>query len=223
MEWSMTTARTEGKRSTRPKRPRYESVIELPPLTPEQYEALRGSIAVNGVLVPILVDGDGPVRSIIDGNNRKCIADELGYDCPEIVREGLTEEEKRLLARYLKLARRHLTQDQRRQIIADQLHETPHRANNWNAKQLGCHHATVASVRSQMEATCQIDKFGRTLGADGKYRPATTTRLDRNGDGQVANGTDSPDTHLRVRYNPKQPPRSSARRKSSGHASKPRP
>ncbi len=33
----------------------------------------------------------------------KVIADELGYDCPEIVQEGLTEEEKRTLARALNL------------------------------------------------------------------------------------------------------------------------
>src|SRR5262249_51881888 len=114
MEWSMATSRTEGKRTTRPKRPRYQALLELPPLPPEQYEALKGSIAVNGVLVPILVDGEGTVRGIIDGNNRKRIADEVGYDCPETIKDGLTEEEKRLLARCLNLARRHLTQEQRR-------------------------------------------------------------------------------------------------------------
>ena len=54
----------------------------------------------------------------------------------------------RLFARCLNLARRHLTQEQKRQIISDQLQETPQRANNWIAKQLGVHHATVASVRT---------------------------------------------------------------------------
>ena len=105
--------------------PRYEPVLELPPLPPEQYEALRDNIALNGVLVPILVDGDGPVRRIIDGNNRRRIADELGYDCPEIIKDGLTEGEKRTLARALNLARRQLTHEQRRQLVADQLRETP--------------------------------------------------------------------------------------------------
>ena len=92
------------------KTPRYEPVLELPPLPPEQHEALRGNIALHGVLVPILVDGDGPVRGIIDGNHRKGIADELGYDCPEVVKDGLSDQEKRTLARALNLARRQLDQ-----------------------------------------------------------------------------------------------------------------
>ena len=132
----MATARLQGKTPSRAKKPRYKAVIELPPLPYDEFLALRNSIAANGVLVPILVDGHGPVRHIIDGNNRKIIADELGYDCPEIVKEGLTEEEQRLFARCLNLARRHLTQEQKRQIISDQLQETPSgqttgSPNNW--------------------------------------------------------------------------------------------
>jgi hypothetical protein len=70
---------TPNTRSSRKQTSRYEPVLELPPLPFEQYSALRENIGVNGVLVPILVDGDGPVRRIIDGNHRKRIADELGY------------------------------------------------------------------------------------------------------------------------------------------------
>jgi len=64
-----------------------------------------------------------------------------------------------------------MTQDQKRQLVADQLNETPERSNRWIGKQLGVHHATVASVRGEMEGTGQIDQLQRTLGADGKYRP----------------------------------------------------
>jgi ParB-like chromosome segregation protein Spo0J len=95
---------------------------------------LHGNIAVNGVLVPILVDADGPRRKIIDGNYRKAIADELGYDCREIVQSGLSEDEKRTLARALNLARRQLSQEQKRQLIADQLQETSGRSNRWVGK-----------------------------------------------------------------------------------------
>ena len=90
------------------KKPRYSSVVTLPALPPEQFAALRDNIAANGVLVPILVDCDGPCRKIIDGNYRKQIADELGYECPEIVHGGLDEEEMRTLARALNLARRQI-------------------------------------------------------------------------------------------------------------------
>ena len=71
--------------------PRYKSVLRLPPLSEEELQGLRDSIAIHGVLVPILVDGAGPMRRIIDGNYRKQIADEFGYTCPEIVQEGLDD------------------------------------------------------------------------------------------------------------------------------------
>jgi ParB-like chromosome segregation protein Spo0J len=135
---------------------RYEPVRKLPPLPYDQFMALKDNIAVNGVLVPILVDSDGPRRKIIDGNYRRAIADELGYECPEIVQAGLSEDEKRTLARALNLARRQLSQEQKRQLVADQLRETPGRSNRWVGKQLGVHHATVASVRAEMENTGQI-------------------------------------------------------------------
>jgi hypothetical protein len=41
--------------------------------------AIRGNIAVNGLLVPILVDEK---RRVFDGNYRQATADELGSDCP---------------------------------------------------------------------------------------------------------------------------------------------
>ena len=156
-------------------KPHYEPVLKLPPLPYDQFLALKDNIAVNGVLVPILVDGTGPRRRVIDGNYRKAIADELWYDCPEIVQKSLSEDEMRTLARALNLARRQLTTEQKRQLISDQLLETPGRSNRWVGKQLGVSHPTVASVRADMEATGKVFQFDRTLGADGKYRP--TARL----------------------------------------------
>ena len=154
------------------KKPRYEAVLKLPPLAYDQFLALRDNIAVNGVLVPIIVDSNGPRRKVIDGNYRQAIAAELSYDCPEIVHEGLTEDEKRTMARALNLARRQLTQEQKRQLVADQLRETPERSNRWVGKQLGVHHATVAAVRGEMESTGQIIQCAKRLGEDGRVQPA---------------------------------------------------
>ena len=70
------------------KKPKYEPVLKLPPLSYEAFTALKDNIAVNGVLVPILVDSDGPRRKIIDGNYRKQIANELGYECPRSSRQA---------------------------------------------------------------------------------------------------------------------------------------
>jgi len=151
---------------------KYEPVLKLPPLSYEEFDALRDNIAVNGVLVPILVDSDGPRRKIIDGNFRKQIANELGYECPEIVQPDMDDDEKRALARALNLARRQLTTEQKRKLIADQLEETPERSSRWVAKMLGVHHATVGSVRGDLERSGQIIHCPIREGSDGRHQPA---------------------------------------------------
>ncbi|MEO8494787.1 MAG: Dam family site-specific DNA-(adenine-N6)-methyltransferase, partial [Planctomycetota bacterium] len=153
----------------------YEPVLKLPSLCHEDFLALRDNIAINGVLVPIIVDSDGPVRRIIDGNYRKQIADEFGYDCPEIVQPDLDEDEKRTLARALNLARRQLSREQKRELVADQLCESPDRSNRWVAKQLGVHHATVDGVRAMLESNGQIETCSERLGSDDKVQPASKT------------------------------------------------
>jgi DNA modification methylase len=202
-----TASHTKVSRPLKTKAPRYRPILDLPPLPPEQYEALRDNIALNGVVVPILVDGDGPVRGVIDGNHRKRIADELGCDCPEMTRDGLSYQEKRTLARALNLARRQLDQAAKRAIIADQLRETPGRSNRWVARQLGVHHATVACVRADLEGTGQIIQFDRTVGADGKARPASRAGGDDALDGERGRADDPPETaDRRIKYNPKPSP-----------------
>ena len=159
-------------RSPTAPRVKYEPALRLPPLPPEQYEALRDNIAVNGVLVPILVDGGGPRRHIIDGNTRKRIADGLGYDCPEIVQAGLTDEEQRTLARALNLARRQLDNEQKRQLVADQLRETPGRSNRWVGRMLGVSHPTVGLCqRTSVQAGvfCQTGEFSAKIACDHRW------------------------------------------------------
>ncbi|QDV37579.1 DNA N-6-adenine-methyltransferase [Tautonia plasticadhaerens] len=158
--------------SSKATKPVYEAVLELPPLPADQYDALRSNVALNGVLVPILVDSDGPRRRIIDGNHRKQVADELGYVCPEIVKPDLSDQEKRTLARMLNLARRQLDQASKRALIADQLRDTPRRSDRWVAKQLGVSHPTVASVRQQMEVTGKIFHCPTRIGVDERNQPA---------------------------------------------------
>jgi len=82
----------------------------LPPLATDDLERLRASIRERGVEMPIVVDEDG---NILDGHTRSGIAAEFGIDCPRIVRAGLSEHEKRLLAVTLNLARRQLTDAQK--------------------------------------------------------------------------------------------------------------
>src|SRR5271157_519246 len=155
----------------------------LAPVDAETYAGLKANISINGVQVPIVRDEKG---YILDGFARAKIAKELGYECPSVVVKGLSEQEKRSQVRALNLSRRQLDQRAKREIIAAELSENPHRSNRWIGKSLGVDDKTVASVRIEMQSTAEIPQLGYTLGTDGKYRPATRVSLPSNGDGRLA-------------------------------------
>ena len=86
----------------------------MPPLTADDFDALRADIAARGVMVPVEYDDAG---NVLDGHHRIRACQELGItDWPRMIRQGLTEPQKRAHARALNLARRHLTQEQRRDL-----------------------------------------------------------------------------------------------------------
>ena len=153
-----------GKRAASP-----EKYQVLPDLPPEQFEALKADIAERGVIVPVLVDEFG---AILDGHNRARACRELGInDYPVDVRSGLSEVEKRALARELNVLRRHLSRDQVRALIAEQLKDTPDWADRRIGQKLGVDHKTVAEARARLLATGEIAQFDKLLGMDGKERP----------------------------------------------------
>jgi len=149
------------------------------PLSEEEYAALKASIAMRGVEIPLVVDVEGEV---IDGHHRRRAVAELrteGHeisDPPEIVREDLqTEAEKRDEAWRLNMQRRHLNQAQKRGVIAAKLRESPEWANNRIASLLGVDGNTVNAVCLEREATSEIPKLERLVGADGKERARSYT------------------------------------------------
>lgn len=138
----------------------------LPPLSDEEYDALKESIRERGVLVAVEVDELGV---ILDGHHRVQIAYELGIEYPTNVRYGLDEVGKRSLARTLNTQRRHLSQAQKRMVIADELRENPSDSNNAIAKRLGVSDSTVGLVRQDLGD--EVASEWR-VGADGKKYPA---------------------------------------------------
>jgi ParB-like chromosome segregation protein Spo0J len=154
----------------------------MPPLSDAEFQELKADIAARGVMVPVEYDEDG---NILDGHHREQACKELGIaDWPRIVRHGLDDAGKRLHARQLNLARRHLDREQKRRLIEDQLRETPQRSNRAIAASLGVDDTTVGDARRRLEATAGIPQLERTLGADGKYRPTGYRYIDGSADGQ---------------------------------------
>jgi hypothetical protein len=141
----------------------------FPDLLPDEYDALRVSIAGQGVQVPIVVDQDG---NIIDGFNRQNICNELGMFCQREIRQFRSEAEKFELSLNLNCRRRQLNREQKRELIAAYLRRDPQIADNHLAETIGgVSKNTVADIRRKLSATCQIDKFETLRGKDGKVRP----------------------------------------------------
>lgn len=120
----------------------------FPPLSDEQYDALRTSIDEQGVLVPIVVDEDG---AVIDGRHRKKIAAELGRECPIEVAHGLTLSEKRELAITLNASRRHLTTRDKQTLVVAELMQDRDRSNRAIARVVGVDDKTVGRIRKGIE------------------------------------------------------------------------
>jgi Domain of unknown function (DUF4326)/ParB-like nuclease domain len=146
----------------------------MPPLSEEEYRALKEDIAENGVLVPVVKDEHG---TIVDGYHRVQAYEELlaedridgGYPIDE--RSGLTHQEKRDLAWRLNLNRRHLSRDQKQEAIKRKLKESPEWADNRIAKLLGVDGKTVGVQRVMLEGRKEIAKVKKLVGADGKSYP----------------------------------------------------
>lgn len=141
----------------------------MPELTAEEYSELKADIAERGVMIPIEYDELG---NVLDGYHRLRICEELGIkDYPTVIRAGMSEAEKLTHARKLNIARRHLTQEQKRELIRDQLKATPQHSDRQIAKALGVDHKTVSEQRKESEACGEIPQLDKAEGADGKMYP----------------------------------------------------
>jgi ParB-like chromosome segregation protein Spo0J len=152
----------------------------MPPLSEEEYEALKASVARHGVETPVVEDAAG---NLIDGHYRVRAWRELrdaGHDIPDYprtVRSDLeTDAEKRELAWRLNMQRRHLNQGQKREAIAAKLKETPEWADSRIAELLGVDGKTVRSVRDSLEQSNELPKVDTLVGKDGKHYPRNQTR-----------------------------------------------
>jgi hypothetical protein len=71
--------------------------------------------------------------------------------------------------------RRHLTGEQKRELIAKILKAKPEASNRQIAKQVKADDKTVAKVRRELESTAEIPQLEKTVGADGKQRKSRAT------------------------------------------------
>lgn len=78
--------------------------------------------------------------------------------------------------------RRHLTPEQRRDIIAMLLKVDPAKSNRQIGEAAKASHVTVGAVRAELETTGQIDQLEKSVGADGKARKRKPKPKGKGGD-----------------------------------------
>jgi hypothetical protein len=137
--------------------------------------ALVSDITANGLIEPITVlDG-----MILDGRNRyhACIAAQV-----EPAFTPFSGDDPVAYVVSANLHRRHLTQEQKRDLIANLVKAQPEKSDRQIAKAAKCDHKTVGAARSALEATGEIPQLRETTGADGKSRKRTKRKVAREAD-----------------------------------------
>jgi ParB-like chromosome segregation protein Spo0J len=141
----------------------------LPEPTAAEYAALKADISAHGILVPIEVDEQG---NVLDGHTRLRAWTELkaeGHkvgEYPRVVRRFATHQDKVGHVLALNLARRHLSRQQRKDLVVRM------RREKWS-------HRRIAAVLGVDEITVRRDLRGatdvaphRVKGSDGRSYPA---------------------------------------------------
>lgn len=139
----------------------------LPPLTDEEYQALKADVADHGILVPVEVDEAG---IMLDGHHRVKAWSELRAegikvpDYPRLIRAELTEAQKRNHVRSLNLLRRHLTAEQ----LKEQMNEM--RKDGATLEKIA--QTTGKGIETARRHTRSTFPNGKVEGKDKKKRPA---------------------------------------------------
>lgn len=141
----------------------------MPPLTGDEADALEDSIREHGVLNPIIVDPSG---TIIEGHNRAVIAHKLGVECPRQVRQFADDIARRTAAYELNTARRALTREQKRQLVAQSITADPGLSDRLHARRCGVDHKTAAKVRDDLAGRGEIPHVETRTDSAGREQPS---------------------------------------------------
>jgi hypothetical protein len=168
--------------------PIHPVATKVPEATDDERRGLAGDLRRNDLKVPIvLVRVAGARPQLLDGRHRLDLLEGIGKKVidedgnllvpHEIVHVANDDEAERHSLSY-NCHRRHLTREQKRELIANLLTAHPEKSNRQIAETVKADHKTVASVRAEKEAAGEIPQLEKTVGEDGKARqqPAKKNR-----------------------------------------------
>ncbi len=141
----------------------------FPPMTGDEFDGLVRDIDAHALREAITIM-PAPDGRILDGRHRHRACLKLGIEPKTVDWDGVGTPEAFVASK--NAHRRHLTGEQKREVIEKLLKLNPNQSNRQVAKLAGVSHHTAAAVRNEGEATGQIAQLDKTVGADGKSRPA---------------------------------------------------
>ena len=148
----------------------------FPLMNKDELRELADDIEKHGLreLVAFQHDAKTGKDVLLDGRNRFDALALLGRDPLRDVTVARVRDDLDPYAYVISknVHRRHLTAEQRRELIAKVLKAKPETSNLQIAKQVKADDKTVAKVRAELESTSDIPKLIKTVGKDGKSRPA---------------------------------------------------
>jgi hypothetical protein len=183
---------TTAKKSWRDVLPVHPAADLFPMMSHDDLLELGRDIKKHGIRVPLItVSGLTPegrfVEYLVDGRNRLDAMELVGIPTIYVggdgrysltarcrnktgLRDGATDKEIYSWVVSTNVRRRHLTADQKRDLIAKLLKAKPEQSNRAIAEQVKVSHHTVAAVRTEQESTGQIAQLDKTTGKDGRAR-----------------------------------------------------
>src|SRR5262245_11905483 len=133
----------------------------LPPVEGEEFAALVEDIRVHGLREPVVLH-EG---KILDGRTRYRACIEAGVDCRF---EHYAGNDAAAFVISLNVRRRHLSAEQRREIIEKLIKVNPEQSNGAIASTVHADHKTVGSVRAKLEGRGEIPHVEKRVDTRGR-------------------------------------------------------
>ena len=151
--------------------PELKEVQHIMPISKPDYDNLKADIKKSKeIRDPIKVYSSKGEFLILGGLNRCKIAIGLGIKLVPIEIYRLTASKRKELVINDNLNRRHLTREQKQQLIDYFLKKGPDKSNRAIAEETGTDHKTVKARRNKLESTGEIPQLKKTTGKDGRAR-----------------------------------------------------
>jgi hypothetical protein len=146
----------------------------FPLMSESELQELAGDIIKHGLRYPVILcrKNKSGKPYLLDGRNRLDAMESVGispFDRDGKLRHWSEREgDPYDIVLSMNVHRRHLTGEQKRELIAKILKAKPGESNRKIAKQTKADHKTVAAVRGELESGGEIPQLEKTTGADGK-------------------------------------------------------